>query len=40
MEGEKRFAPYVNIFLAGNPLNGSSKKQLSAMKEQGVRINF
>ena len=39
-EGEKRFAPYINIFLAGNPLNSSSKKELSAMKEQGVRINF
>jgi len=39
-EGEKRFAPYVNMFLAGNPLNSSSKKQLSAMKEQGLRINF
>jgi internalin A len=39
-EGEKRFAPYINIFLAGNPLNSSSKKQVSAMKEQGVRINL
>ena len=39
-EGEKRFAPYINIFLAGNPLSSSSKKQLNGMKEQGARITF
>jgi internalin A len=37
-EGEKRFIPFVNIFVAGNPLSGSSKKQLETLKEYGARI--
>jgi hypothetical protein len=39
-EGEKRFAPYVNIYLSGNSLSSTSRKQLAAMKEQGARINL
>jgi internalin A len=39
-EGEKRFSPFVNVFLTGNPLNGVSKKQLSSLKEFGTRVTF
>jgi Leucine-rich repeat (LRR) protein len=38
-EGEKRFSPYINIFVAGNPLSGTAKRQLSQMKDLGCRIN-
>ena len=38
-EGEKRFSPYINIFVAGNPLSSTAKRQLSQMKEFGCRIN-
>jgi internalin A len=38
-EGEKRFSPYINIFISGNPLNSTAKRQLSQMKEFGCRIN-
>jgi len=38
-EGEKRFSPYINIFVAGNPLTSTAKRQLSQMKDFGCRIN-
>ncbi len=39
LEGEKRFAPYLNIYLSGNPFDGeSSQEQLRQMKELGLRI--
>ena len=38
-EGEKRFSPYLNLFVAGNPLSSLSKKQLSTMKDYGTRVN-
>ncbi|HMJ66433.1 MAG TPA: leucine-rich repeat domain-containing protein, partial [Candidatus Binatia bacterium] len=38
-EGEKRFSPYINIFIAGNPLSSTAKRQLSQMKDFGCRIN-
>jgi Leucine-rich repeat (LRR) protein len=38
-EGDKHFSPYLNLFVAGNPLNSASKKQLSTMKDYGTRIN-
>jgi Leucine-rich repeat (LRR) protein len=38
-EGEKRFSPYINIFISGNPLSSAAKRQLSEMKEFGCRIN-
>ena len=38
-EGEKRFSPYLNLYVAGNPLNSLSKKQLSTMKDYGTRVN-
>ncbi|HUF62823.1 MAG TPA: leucine-rich repeat domain-containing protein [Verrucomicrobiales bacterium] len=39
LEGDKRFAPYVNIYLSGNPLDSeSSQDQLRQMKELGLRL--
>jgi uncharacterized protein (TIGR03067 family) len=38
-EGAKRFAPYLRLYLAGNPLSAEAKaKQLAALKSFGVRI--
>jgi Leucine-rich repeat (LRR) protein len=38
-EGEKRFSPYLNLYVGGNPLSSLSKKQLSTMKDYGTRVN-
>lgn len=38
-EGEQRFSPYINIFMADNPLSSTAKRQLSQMKDFGCRIN-
>ena len=35
-EGEKRFAPFLNLYLKGNPTKGSQKARL---KDYGVRLN-
>ncbi len=38
-EGQKRFAPYLRLYLAGNPLSDAAKtQQLPALKNIGVRI--
>jgi internalin A len=38
-QGEKRFAPYLRLYLAGNPLSDTAKsKQLTELKSYGVRI--
>jgi internalin A len=38
-EGEKRFAPYLHLYLAGNPLADAAKNtQLPALKGFGVRL--
>lgn len=38
-EGQKRFAPYLRLYLAGNPLSDAAKtQQLTALKGFGVRI--
>ena len=38
-EGEKRFAPYLRLFLADNPLTDAAKnEQLPALKGFGVRL--
>ena len=38
-DGPKRFAPYLRLYIAGNPLAEASKaKQLEALKAAGVRI--
>ena len=38
-EGEKRFSPFFNLYLKGNPLQGNSRSQLGDMKDFGVRID-
>jgi Leucine-rich repeat (LRR) protein len=37
-EGPKRFAPFLNLFLTGNSLGGSSKKQIATLKDMGVKV--
>jgi uncharacterized protein (TIGR03067 family) len=38
-EGQKRFAPYLRLYLAGNPLSDAAKsQQLPALKGFGVRL--
>jgi Leucine-rich repeat (LRR) protein len=37
-QGEKRFAPYWNLHLGGNPLSDSSKAKLEELKKLGVRV--
>jgi uncharacterized protein (TIGR03067 family) len=38
-DGQKRFAPYLRLYLAGNPLSDAAKtQQLPALKGFGVRI--
>ena len=40
-EGDKRFAPFWNLYLGGNPLNDASKKQhLAELKKHGVRLKM
>ncbi|MCB1232133.1 MAG: leucine-rich repeat domain-containing protein [Verrucomicrobiae bacterium] len=38
LNGEKRFAPYVQVYLKGNPLNDAGKKQLEELKSLKVRV--
>jgi len=38
-EGEKRFVPFINIYVAGNPLSSASKKQLATLKDYGARVH-
>src|SRR5262245_46770503 len=37
-EGQKRWAPYLELYLKDNPLSDESKKQLETLKGFGVRI--
>ena len=38
-EGQRRFAPYLRLYLSGNPLSEAAKtKQLEALKGYGLRI--
>ncbi len=38
-DGPKRFAPYLRLYLAGNPIDEATRtKQLDALKAAGVRI--
>jgi len=40
-EGDRRFAPYWNLYLAGNPLSDSSKTaHLAELKKIGVRVSM
>lgn len=36
--GDKRYAPYWNLYLGGNPLSDASKAQLAELKAIGVRL--
>ena len=38
LAGEKRFAPYVRVYLKGNPLSDAGKKQVEELKELKVRL--
>lgn len=39
-EGEKRFAPFLRLYLKGNPLSEEAKKkQIDALKAAGVKID-
>jgi internalin A len=39
-EGEKRFAPFLRLYLKGNPLSEEAKtKQVEALKAAGVKID-
>lgn len=38
LAGEKRFAPYVQVYLKGNPLSEAGKKQVEELKALKVRI--
>jgi hypothetical protein len=38
-EGSKRFAPFLRLYLKGNPLADEAKqKQVEALKSYGVRV--
>ena len=40
-EGEKRFAPFLRLYLTGNPLSDAAKTaQFEALKAAGVKIDF
>lgn len=37
-EGEQRFAPFLNLYLTGNPLSRSGKSTVAKLKSHGVRV--
>ena len=38
-KSDRRFAPYLRLYMAGNPLSDTAKgAQVAALKEVGVRI--
>src|SRR5690606_16993560 len=40
-EGEKRFAPFLQIYLSGNPLSDEAKtQQLEELKQYGCRVKL
>ena len=40
-EGEKRFAPYLRLYLAGNPLgSNAARNQTSQLEGFGVRVSL
>lgn len=38
LAGEKRFAPYWNVYIGGNPLSDAGKAQLAELEKLGVRV--
>jgi S-ribosylhomocysteine lyase LuxS involved in autoinducer biosynthesis len=40
-DGEKRFAPFLRLYLTGNPLSDAAKtQQIDALKAAGVKVEF
>jgi Leucine-rich repeat (LRR) protein len=39
MDGPREFAPYLQIYLEGNPLSDASKGLMEEMKKMGLRID-
>ncbi|WP_075087043.1 hypothetical protein [Verrucomicrobium spinosum] len=39
LDGARRFAPYLNLYLGGNPLSEDSKKVVEELKAAHLRIN-
>ena len=40
-EGPKRFAPFWNVYLAGNPLSDAAKTaQVEELKKHGTRVSL
>jgi internalin A len=39
LEGKKRFAPFVRLYLEGNPLSDAGKAQVEELTKLGVRID-
>ena len=37
-EGEQRFAPFLNLYLIGNPLSSAGKSTVAKLKALGVRV--
>ena len=37
-EGQKRFAPFWNIYLADNPLSGKPRGQIHGLQKLGGRV--
>ena len=40
LESEQRFAPFINIYVAGNPLEALGWKQIARLKEKGIKVEF
>jgi internalin A len=40
LEKDKRFAPYLRLYLAGNPLGKEAEKQAAELKTMGVRVHL
>ena len=38
LAGEKRFAPYWNVYVGGNPLSDAGKAQIEELAKLGVRV--
>jgi hypothetical protein len=39
LEKTRNFAPFMRVYLEGNPLSKQSKVQLEELKAKGARIN-
>jgi internalin A len=39
MDGPREFAPYLNLYLGGNPLSDPSKALVEELKKMSLRVN-